>query len=89
MGGPKLCADKVYFGLAHWLIWGGAANIKWTEYVEKKVQPDIVIINAGAHFEDMGDFHNVWGQVMKDVHFLRGKFPHISIAWKTRNPGHV
>jgi hypothetical protein len=91
------CAHQVKYGLSHYLIIGGGANIQWTYYLlNHKPLPDIVIMTVGAHLEDMGDLYSIWevgGDGLKsNIKWLRSHpfGPHnFTFVWKTQNPGHV
>ena len=82
------CADQIYFGSIATFQEDKNAAVAYVN----QVQPDIVILNSGAHWMTTPQFEvdvnvhmqSFLNQVRSTVH---GK--NITFAWKTMNPGHV
>ena len=61
---------------------------KWTYWVDT-LQPDVVMINAGAHIRagahDDTSFDQMFDDVLRDILLYRKSDPHRIILWSTQN----
>ena len=89
------CAPQLRYGRSNTFVYD-IKNIdrKWFHYYEESGSPgaDIVVLAAGAWFEDTGDMYWALDSVNQTIRSMRskegGKEPP-KIIWKTQNPGHV
>lgn len=97
------CASQIYYGLSFYLIFKLQNDFKWHNWFLNKCErcsgeqwppgqlPDIVVLTAGAHQEDVGDMMTIWAALEEDFKTFRTNFfwHNMTFVWKTQAPGHV
>lgn len=83
------CSSQIIMGRNDFLVYALKNSRTMEEFVQI-FNPDICVINAGAHMHDWGDMAFVFQHlppVMQRMHAMRNGA--IKFVWKTNNPGHV
>jgi hypothetical protein len=87
--GGGTCGERISFGNADYAIWGRGWGLE--KYIDF-AQPDILILNAGAHCKDPGDVYSVLEKLRPIMQEVRRKYAasnrNLTLAWKTNHAGH-
>lgn len=86
-GGGR-CANQLVSGKSY-LLFFATENTTDMFSLVREVQPDICIMTAGPHCEDLGDIYSVLENVKNEMPQLREWSPRTKYVWKTNNPGHT
>ena len=83
------CAQRVVFGRSDRLYPEDHNHgfRSFTEYIHM-VKPDIVVMNAGAHMNDLAHMNTVFDELLKQVVVMMNNTKVPRLVWKTISPGH-
>jgi hypothetical protein len=82
------CSTQIGMGRSNALYYSLKGKRNMFEFA-KITQPDILIMNAGAHMHDMGDIYSIMENLKIGMPAARSDSPKTQFVWKTMNPGHV
>lgn len=84
------CGEQIKYGRTDFLFGFGTGNHELPNFIEK-VEPDLLILTAGAHIHDTGDLYHIFNSFSEYItkRNERGMKIPSTIIWKTQNPGHL
>jgi hypothetical protein len=80
------CSSQVTYYRSYYLVFRNANEASMVDTV-LRLRPDILILSAGAHFEDLGDLYNIWNSLtalLKTI--IMKQLPRTKLIWKSTNP---